>query len=33
VALFEDWMCEVARVRDDSTLLRHAAEAGVSGRR
>lgn len=33
VALFEDWMCEVAKVRDDGTLLRHAAEAGVSAAR
>lgn len=33
LALFEDWLCEAARVRQDNKLLKAAAEAGVTAAR
>lgn len=33
LALFEDWLCEAARVHQDNKLLKEAAEAGVAAAR
>lgn len=33
LALFEDWLCEAARVHQDNKLLKEAAEAGVDAAR
>lgn len=33
LALFEDWLCEAARVRQDNKLLKTAAEAGAAAAR